>query len=590
MAKFLILVRIYYIIIHLVQRTNKNLTKLPHPYLILFFLMLLTVFLLSIYFAYREYQLNHQRLTQKLAVETERIERRFIDIVKHTEFVMKVIILQIKKDYRNLDHINGILTKYFVNPNLNNALSWTSFAWLDHNHIRIMDSLTGSETVHSNHSNREYIRDAKHYPGRMLIGSPTFGFTSQRYLIPAVIGVTDNEKYIGSLTIGFDLVNLSVTLSNVISNNDIYFALLDTNLDIIMQSPNNLVYATNPINAKALRQFLEEQNLNFNNITTFSAIDFLTDGTNHYLYKMKGYPFVIYLHYDNKMVMQNFWRDIIYRIIEILAIALVSLSIIIIIYKREKFLREKAEHSRQQAFDASQAKTNFLAYTAHELRSPLGFIISSSEMISNKIFGPINQKYLEYIKGINQSGCELLEFIDDLLENMKIEKGSFQISETVVDVQKLILRAVKANNITYNHKISIETIFANNLPYLITDTKRLLQILNNIISNSIKYSPVNSLLTIEVKMQKREMVIIFQDQGYGMSKKELISSLNEYEFNVQNKHTKIKSFGLGLPLVKNLLDSMGAKFLISSKLGKGTKIVIIFSQNKIKKSNANDTK
>jgi signal transduction histidine kinase len=565
---------------HIIQ-----LIKSPHPYFIPVSLMLITIFALFIHYARSEYKLNYDNLNEKLAAETERIERRFSDIVKHTEFVMKVIILQIKKNHKNLEYINNIITKYSVNPSLNNVLSWTSFAWLDNKHIRRIDSLTGSDTRPSNQSNREYTKNIKKHPGKMLIGAPTFGFTSQRYLIPAIISVEDEGEYLGSLSVGFDLVNLSVTLSNIIKDPDIYFALLDTNLDIIMQSPNNLVYATNPINPKALKQFLDDNNITFDNITTFSKIDMLTDGTNYYLYKMPEYPFVIYLHYDNKVVTESFWRDITYRVVEIFAIAMVAVAIIITIYRREKTLRSRVEQSRQVALDASQAKTDFLAYTAHELRSPLGFIISGSEMISNKIFGPINQKYTDYIQSIHQSGQELLEFIDDLLDNMKIEKGSFKIDEAVVDVQKLIIRAIKVNNISYNHKINIETKFAENLPFLVTDTKRLLQIFNNIISNAIKYSPENSLLTVDIGIYRKQMIISFQDQGYGMSTKELKASMRQYGANLKKANAKIKSFGLGLPLVKSLLTSMGARFLINSKVGKGTKIVIIFPKNKIKYNN-----
>lgn len=560
------------------MKITKIFDKIP-TYFAIISMMLIAIFGLFIYFAVDEYNVNYHNLNEELGAETERVEIAFTDIIKHTEFMMKVIIMQIKSNPRDLEYINNIISKYSVNPKLNNVLSWSTFSWLDSNHIKKMDTVSGLAVKPSDHSNREYIQKAKKQPGKMHLGATTFGFTSQRYVIPAVVGIEEEGEYLGALNIGFDLINLNTILSNALKDYNVYFALLDKTLDIILQSSNNLVSSSASIDTRELKRFIDDNNIDFGTLTTFSDINLLTDGANHYLHKMSEYPFVVYLHYDNKSVTRSFWRDIVYRIIEIFVISIISIIIIVVIYRREKILRDKAENSKKLAVQASRAKTDFLAFTAHELRSPLNFIISGSEMMMNKVFGNLNKKYLDYVASINQSGKELLEFIDDLLDNTKSEDQGFKIKDTTFDVRKIILRSVKVNDISYNHKISIETHFETKLPNLITDPKRLLQILNNIISNSIKYSPEGSLLSISVNMNDGEMLIKFQDQGYGMNKEELKKSMNKYVANAY-KH-KVQSTGLGLPLVKNLLDQMGAEFFINSVVDSGTKIVIRFPQNKI---------
>lgn len=544
--------------------------------------MLVTILCLSTYFAVNEYRTNFKTLKEKLSAETERIERGFIDIIQHTEFVMRVIIMQIKLNPNDLDHVYNIISKYSVNPRVNNVLSWSPFSWLDNNNIKKMDSFKGLVKKLPNLpiSESNYIKNARLEPGKMHLGAPIFGTISQRHVIPAAIGVTNEDEYIGALSVGFDLVNLSNTLSNSVRDPHIYFALLDHKMEIILQSQNNLVAGTNAIDPSKVKNLVKKHNLKFDTLSTFAEINMITKGAIHYFHKITGYPFIIYIYHDNAAVIEDFWEDIVYRLIEIFIIAFVAFVIIVAIQKREKELRSKAENAKQTAIEAYKAKTDFLAYTAHELRSPLGFIISGSEVMSNKLLGPISEKYLEYSKAIYQSGRELLEFIDDLLDNMKVEHFNFKINETVVDVKKIILRAVKVNDVNYNHKINIETNFAENLPNLISDQKRLLQIFNNVISNSIKYSSENTLLNINVNMYKGQMVIDFQDHGYGMTDAELEVAMSKYTSHCKDINTR--SVGLGLSLVKSLLDLMGARFLINSKVGEGTKILIIFPKEKVK--------
>lgn len=567
------------------MQNKKKLKKIHHPYLFPFIIIFFTVIGLFIYFAIEEYEHNRSKLHTALSSEAERIDHSLNDIIDHTAFIMKIILMQIKPNYEDKEYIYNIIDKYAVKPNLNNILSWTSFSWVDKDHQKIVDSVMGANTMVKNEGDKNYIRKTKIYPDRLHLGEPVYGFTSQRYFIPAGIGAYNADKYIGALTIGFDLFQLSKALADSIKDQAVYFALLDKNFNIITQSPSNLrEIKKNPIKNDDIKKFVYQKNINFKELNSISQINLIKDGTNHYLYKIRDYPYALYLRYDNKFVRNIFWKDITFRIVEIIVMGFVAFLIVIIIYKRESQLREQAEIAQKEAEDASKAKTNFLAYTAHELRSPLAYIISSSEIILAQLFGKIPKKYAEYIRTIHQSGKDLLEFIDDLLNEVQAKEGKFHIEMIYVDVKEMIIRSIKINNVNYNNKVKIEIGDIENLPQLYTDPKRLLQVFNNIISNAIKYSPENSILNIYTELNKKGLNICFNDHGFGMSEEEL--SLSRIKFGVVNhkKKNKYNSIGLGLPLVIELVEILGGQFSINSKVGVGTNVEIFFPQKLLKKN------
>jgi signal transduction histidine kinase len=547
--------------------------------------MALTVLLLLAAFAWTEYKTNKENITLKLNSEAKRISRNFNDIMDHTSFIMKVMAMQIQSNHKDTKHISDILYKYSMNQKLHSSISSSVFAWLNSDNIKVVDSISGNAITPTNLSNREYIKAARNFPNTLHLYTPTFGFISQRYTIPAILGVTHNKNYIGAITVGFDLVNLSAILSDSINDHKIYFALLDKNLDIILQSQNNFTpNKTRPISSQDLQDFIESRNITIDNLTTVSDIDLLFTGQNHYLYKLPNHQFVIYLRYDDNMVTQNFWQDITYRVIEVVCIALIASILLTITYRREKKLRTRAEQATELAIKASKAKTDFLAYTAHELRSPLSFIISSSELMTKQAFGALNDKYISYIKNINQNSKDLLDFIDDLIDSMKLEYVDFSIKEEEVNIENLLRRSIKTNNAIYDNKIFIETRFSSSTPLLRSDPKRLLQIFNNIISNAIKYSPSQTTLTISSTTSSKGLHIAFSDQGHGMNQKEIEDSINKLKFTTntkQDKESKANSIGLGLPLIKHLLSLMKGTLEIESHIGKGTKITISFAKEKI---------
>ena len=167
--------------------------------------------------------------------------------------------------------------------------------------------------------------------------------------------------------------------------------------------------------------------------------------------------------------------------------------------ERNNQLLRRVEKARDEAIAASNAKSDFLAYTAHELRNPLSSLITSRDLIESDRMGPISSQCREYVRTIRHNATDLLRFIRDLLDAMRCENTDFSYLENQwLDVDDHIRRSVQLNITRANQQlvnINIET--DENIPQLLGDSLRIRQCLINLISNSIKYSPSETTITIK---------------------------------------------------------------------------------------------
>ena len=234
------------------------------------------------------------------------------------------------------------------------------------------------------------------------------------------------------------------------------------------------------------------------------------------------------------------------------------------------------------ANNATKAKTNFLAFTAHEIRSPLGFILTGSELMTKELIGKLPEKYKEYSTGIYNNAKIILDFITDILDENQIMEGKFKIVNTLANVPEIINEAIRVNVARYsNKKINISSDIEKKLPLLVCDRRRILQIIGNLVSNSIKYSSDNSTIQIAAKVINEGMEIKVIDQGIGMNQDEIPIALSTYG-TIHNRHfDSSNSYGLGLPIVKMLLDAHDANLHIESKKNVGTTVKIIFPKYKL---------
>ncbi len=244
--------------------------------------------------------------------------------------------------------------------------------------------------------------------------------------------------------------------------------------------------------------------------------------------------------------------------------------------------RVKAAAALEEAKDAAEhadsSKSSLLANVSHELRTPLNAIIGFSEVMRNQILGPIlNPKYREYIEDIHKSGEHLLEMINDILDFSKIEAGHLELYEETIDLGEAINSVVRLlRDQATNAELDVVPLVADDLPQLKGDTRRLKQILINLLSNSIKFTPAGGSIEIMADQVEDGIDLIVKDTGIGIPESEIERVMLPFA-QVDNAMSRQHlGTGLGLPLAKRLVELHGGNFQLESEEGKGTRITAHF--------------
>ncbi len=250
-----------------------------------------------------------------------------------------------------------------------------------------------------------------------------------------------------------------------------------------------------------------------------------------------------------------------------------------LIAERTQFLRAKVvelEKARAAAIEASKAKSRFLATMSHELRTPLNAILGFSEVIEREMYGTAGDKrYPEYAHHIHVSGSHLLSLIRDILDLSKIEAGKMEVQCEMLDVAALIKEARELSNADRNHTVSVR--LADRLPAISADPRAAKQMLLNLLSNAMKFTPPGrSIVVSAVVRADRGVTISVADSGIGIAKEDIPKALAVYS-QVDNVETRRHDgTGLGLPIVNALMKMHGGSLDLESELGKGTTVSLHF--------------
>jgi signal transduction histidine kinase len=237
-----------------------------------------------------------------------------------------------------------------------------------------------------------------------------------------------------------------------------------------------------------------------------------------------------------------------------------------------RLARDRAENAEAEARNANQSKSIMLANASHDLRTPLNAIIGFSELLLSNIIEPLSKKAAEYVSDIHASGNLLLSIVDDVLDLSKIEAGRYDMREEVIDVKKLLTTAERLVS-THAARSGVTLSFSvqPKLPRLWADSRAMQHILLNLLSNGIKFTPSGGSVSVRTFCDANgKLSIEVEDTGKGISQQDQQMLFTPFSRGASASTANTPGTGLGLVIVKAMMEMHGGTIELTSQVGHGT--------------------
>ena len=573
------------------------------------------------------YKMNEDVSLHDLKFAATKIEHDTIFASDYAEYVMRQVTSLIAHNSENLHYVEDILSSFKIQSNVSNILPWNMFTWVNSKGLGVVNSEIGILPKPIDFSHHDYYPLTIIQPGVIHISQDvTNGMISHKRIISTGMGITDkNQRYLGFLLFGISVNGLVKKIRDIVYPQNIEFALLNSNYEIVAKFPENSCIFTASLTNKISQ-------LNINNAGE-GKIDVAGDyfkNVGYYFHIFPSQSYIMLLAYSSHNNLTNVLNAIAPKIIDVFVVLGLILSCFFVIYQRivrpivllhnvmldgkygvapnfysveintiaqhiwqmskyEEEIQELHDELNKKTIDAeiaNRTRNEFIACISHELYTPLNIITSFAKIMKDQTLGPMSsKKYLEYSKYIYDSGMQLSDVVNNILDISKAESHMISLRKSSVNLQKVLsdIFSLFMEDIT-RKKLSIYEEYPERIPILIGDTMRIRQAFMHIISNAIKFTNDNGAISVIVRyvqsFDKIESIIVnVKDTGIGMASEQIKLAFSSFSQLDVGLDRKFEGTGLGLPIAKKLIEMHDGTVNIIGKVGEGTEVIVKFTES-----------
>ncbi len=224
---------------------------------------------------------------------------------------------------------------------------------------------------------------------------------------------------------------------------------------------------------------------------------------------------------------------------------------------------------------AIREKNQLLGLAAHDLRNPLGVILGIADLLSEEPVASLSAETRKLFAHVATSAAYMVELIDDMLDFSKIDAGRLDLRLNPVDIFDFIRQNLAFNSLLANKKdINLSFEPPDSLPLVMLDTRRMQQVLNNLISNALKFSHPGSTITVALKDAGATVTIAVTDQGQGIAPDEIGRLFQPFSSTSTRSTANEKSTGLGLAIARRIVEAHRGQIRVESQLGRGSTFIV----------------